>query len=150
MGGNTEEAKHYEKLFPSYETISFDFKSENPWDAQSEFSSFFDKIEKKYDEIILIAVSIGAYFSISSLSNRKIKKAFFISPIVDMKYVIENMMKEANITENELIEKMRSSYQALRYCQTNIINLQKNRKLNGMLPASLFTVTGIISQAVKL
>ena len=105
MGGNTEEAKHYEKLFPSYETISFDYKSENPWDAQSEFSSFFEEIENKYDEIILIAVSIGAYFSISSLSNRKIKKAFFISPIVDMKNVIENMMKQENITENELIEK---------------------------------------------
>lgn len=60
---------------------------------------------KKYEYIILIANSIGAYYSLYSLNNKKIDKAFFISPIVNMEKLIYDMMNQANITEEELKEK---------------------------------------------
>ena len=39
-GGTAEEAKHYKVLFPESDVIGFDYKSQNPWEAKSEFSDF--------------------------------------------------------------------------------------------------------------
>lgn len=50
----------------------------------------------------MIVNSIGAYFSMLSLSEKPIKKALFISPIVDMENVILHMMKRARVSEEEL------------------------------------------------
>lgn len=84
-GGSSDEANHYKKLFNDhYEIIGFDYKAELPWQAKEEFQNYFDFIAPKYSEILLIANSIGAYFSLISLSEKPITKALFISPIVDM------------------------------------------------------------------
>lgn len=50
----------------------------------------------------VIANSIGAYFSLISLSDKKIEKAMLISPIVDMERLIIDMMTWANVSEEEL------------------------------------------------
>ena len=104
-GGNAEEANHYRPLFAKSDVIGFDYISQNPWDAKNEFSNFFDSCSKTYDEVILIANSIGAFFSMTALGSKNISKAFFISPIVDMEKLITDMMMWANVTENELRSK---------------------------------------------
>ena len=104
-GGTAEEAKHYQVLFPESDVIGFDYKSQNPWDAKSEFSNFYDINSKGYDSVILIANSIGAFFSMNALSEKMISKAFFISPIVNMERLITNMMSWSNVTEDELCRK---------------------------------------------
>ncbi|MDO1509860.1 MULTISPECIES: hypothetical protein [unclassified Neisseria] len=102
-GGNVEEAEHYKKFFSDkYEVIGFDYKSEFPWEAKVEFPKFFDSITPQYCEISLIANSIGAYYSMLALADKSIKKAMFISPIVDMEKLILNMMARANVSEEEL------------------------------------------------
>ena len=102
-GGNVEEANYYRKFFnDDFDIIGFDYKSENPWDAKSEFSDYFDSIIPEYNKTILIANSIGAYFSLISLADKKIEKAMLISPIVDMERLILDMMTRANISEEEL------------------------------------------------
>ena len=102
-GGNSAEAEYYKKFFnDEYKIIGFDYKSEFPWDAQIEFSKFFDSIVSEYDDIYLIANSLGAYYSMLALSDKKIKKAMFISPVVDMEKLILNMMKMSNVSEEEL------------------------------------------------
>ena len=60
-GGTAEEAWHYEMLFPESDVIGFDYQSQNPWEARSEFSDFYDWNSKGYDSVILIANSIGAF-----------------------------------------------------------------------------------------
>ena len=105
-GGNSVEAEHYKKFFSDeYKIIGFDYKSEFPWDVKIEFSKFFDTITRNCDDIYLIANSLGAYYSIISLSDKKIKKAMFISPVVDMEKIILNMMKMSNVSEEELYNK---------------------------------------------
>ena len=104
-GGTAEEAKHYQVLFPESDVIGFDYKSQNPWDAKSEFSNFYDINSKGYDSVILIANSIGAFFSMNALPEKKISKALFISPIVNMERLITNMMSWSNVTEDELCRK---------------------------------------------
>lgn len=101
--GSSNEANHYKQFFnDNYEVIGFDYKSKFPWQAKEEFQKYFDFIIPKYNEILLIGNSIGAYFSMISLSGKQIKKAMFISPIVDMENVILNMMKWENVSEEEL------------------------------------------------
>ncbi|MGI5092181.1 alpha/beta hydrolase [Treponema socranskii] len=102
-GGSADEALYYKKFFnDDYEVLGFDYKSELPWLAGEEFQNYFDSVIPKYNEILLIANSIGAYFSMLSLSKKPIKKALFISPIVDMENVILHMMKKARVSEEEL------------------------------------------------
>lgn len=104
-GGSAKEALFYRPLFPGYDVIGLDYGSETPWDAKEEFPLFFDKAAENRDEIILIANSIGACFALYALSDKNIKRAFFISPIVDMAKLISDMMVWANVTEEELREK---------------------------------------------
>ena len=103
--GTAEEAEHYKKIFNEADIIGFKYTSEYPWDFQKEFSNFIENIYTKYKKISIIANSIGVYFTMLSLTNRNIEKAFFISPIVDMEKLITDMMVSENITEEELYKK---------------------------------------------
>ena len=101
-GGSAKEAKHYQPLFAESDVIGFDYQAQNPWEAKCEFSQFFDLHSKGYESITLIANSIGAFFSMSSLAEKKISQAMFISPIVNMEKLITDMMMWSNVTEAEL------------------------------------------------
>lgn len=104
-GGSAVESVHYEPLFPNCEVIGFDYKAATPWAAEEEFPAFFNEVFGKYREVILIANSIGAYFAMTSLSDFPIRKAYFISPIADMEDLIRNMMRWANVSDEELRNK---------------------------------------------
>ena len=100
-----EEGEYYKKFFKEADVIGFEYTSEYPWNFQKEFSTFFDDICTKYKKISIIANSIEAYFTMLSLTNKNIEKAFFISPIVDMEKLIVDMMLSENIKEEELHKK---------------------------------------------
>ena len=104
-GGTAEEAKHYQPLFAESDVIGFDYKSQNPWEARSEFSDFYDLQSKGYDSVILVANSIGAFFSMNALAEKNISKALLISPVVNMEKLISDMMIWANVSEDELCRK---------------------------------------------
>lgn len=102
-GGSAQEANYYRKFFDdNFDIIGFDYKSETPWEAKKEFEKYFADIFSKYNNVLLIANSIGAYFSLISLSKFPIKKALFISPVVDMESLILDMLNRENISEEEL------------------------------------------------
>ena len=104
-GGSADEAKHFQSLFASSNVLGYDYKAQNPWQAKDEFSEFYDSNCKGYDSVILVANSIGAFLSMSSLGEKKIAKAFFISPIVDMEQLIIDMLNWSNTTEEKLCNK---------------------------------------------
>jgi len=102
-GGSAQEANYYRKFFDDdFDIIGFDYQSENPWEAKVEFSNYFDLIIPEYNKTLLIANSIGAYFSLISLADKKIEKAMLISPIVDMERLILDMMIGENVSDEEL------------------------------------------------
>lgn len=101
-GGSADEAEHYAPLFPGCEVVGFGYRSQTPWDARDEFPRFFEHLRADCDSLTLIANSIGAFFSMTSLSARHADRALFISPVVDMEDLILNMMSWANVTEDEL------------------------------------------------
>ena len=104
-GGSAEEAEHYRKLFQEAEVVGFDYRAAAPWEAKEEFPQFFAEQRKRCDSLTLVANSIGAFSSMSSLDESLIDRAYLISPVVDMEKLIGNMMLWAGVTEGELAEK---------------------------------------------
>ncbi len=104
-GGTAEEAGHYKPLFPHCDVVGLDYSAETPWNAKAEFGAAFQTLSAGYRSVVLIANSIGAYFSMCALPQEKIAKAYFISPIVNMEKLICSMMLWANVSEDKLREK---------------------------------------------
>ncbi len=104
-GGSAAEAEHYRTLFPDADVIGFDYQSQTPWEARKEFPAFYDEAVAGRRSVSVVANSIGAYFTLCTLGGKPMEKAFFISPIVDMEKLILDMMRWANVTEEELRER---------------------------------------------
>ena len=104
-GGNAAEAAFYEAIFPECDVMGFDYKAETPWESIGEFQAEAKRLLSEYDSVILVANSIGAYFSLLSLADMPIEKAYFISPIANMEKLILDMMQWAGVTEDEIKEK---------------------------------------------
>lgn len=70
-----------------------------------------------YDEINLWACSMGAYFSLLTYQDEMLKRCLFLSPVVNMKVVIDNMMLWSNTTEEELRAKqeIKTDFDAVLY-----------------------------------
>ncbi len=100
--GSVTESEHYKALFVGYDVVGFDYQAQTPWEAQTEFVNFFTEIAAKYEQISVVANSIGAFFVINALPDFKLFNAYFISPIVNMEHLIEDMLNRVNITEAEL------------------------------------------------
>ena len=73
--GSATECEHYKPLFPECEVIGLDFQTFTPWETGAEIRSAVEKLKSKYDSIILIANSIGAFFSMNAGIDSIIKKA---------------------------------------------------------------------------
>lgn len=99
-----------------YQVLSFDLpehgerKSDNtPCKVQfcvSELSIIMDYAKKHWNEVNLFACSMGAYFSLLAYKNESIRKALFLSPVVNMERIIDNMMMAFNITKESLHREM--------------------------------------------
>lgn len=104
-GGNATEAAHFAQLFPEYKVHGFDYRSQTPWEASEEFPRYFEELSRYYNEIDVIAGSIGAYFLMNTPMLHNIQRAWLISPIVDMEALIAKMMAWADVTEEDLHSK---------------------------------------------
>ena len=97
----------------SYQLISFDLpehgeRKENTTylckaqNCISDLKQIIEYVKTKYKEINIWACSIGAYFSLLAYKDENIKQSLFLSPVVDMKLIIDNMMIWSNVSEEKL------------------------------------------------
>ncbi len=100
--GSAGESEHYKPLFPGCEVIGLEYQASTPWEAGGEIYAAVSKRKDQYRSISLIANSIGAYFSMNAGIGGMLRRAWFISPIVDMEKLIRNMLTWTNVTEEEL------------------------------------------------
>ncbi|NFE73067.1 alpha/beta hydrolase [Clostridium botulinum] len=101
-----------EAIKKGYQVLSFDLpehgerKNEStPCKVQycvSDLSVIMNYVKEHWKEVSLFACSMGAYFSLLAYKNNMIKKALFLSPVVNMERIIENMMMWFNITPERL------------------------------------------------
>ncbi len=54
------------------------------------------------NNISVFACSIGAYFTLLAYKDKLLKQCLFLSPVVNMKRIINNMMTWFNVSENRL------------------------------------------------
>ena len=101
-GGSASESAHYEPLFPGYHVTGLDYESAVPWDAGHEIGEAAGRLVREYGELILVANSIGAFFSLCAGISGMVKTAFFISPVVDLERLVRDMMAAEGVSEEDL------------------------------------------------
>ena len=141
-GGSEKEADHYRPLFVGSTVIGFDYQSQDPWHAEREFSDFFDKVAKGYDSVVLVANSIGAFFAMSGLAEKKIAKAFFISPIVSMERLIVDMMNRPISRKRNSVAKKKSLPVLGRPYRGSTFAMFEPTRLNGASPPAFYMARG--------
>ena len=103
--GSAKEAEDFSYLKDEYDVVGLDYKDGNPWELKGTIRNEFEKLTKDYKEVVIIANSIGAFYTYEYLSDFNIKHAFFISPIASMFKIVFDLMMQYRISENELKEK---------------------------------------------
>ncbi|CAF29747.1 alpha/beta hydrolase [Methanococcus maripaludis] len=58
--------------------------------------------KNRWNRISLFACSMGAYFSLLAFADENLEKSLFLSPVVDMKRIIQNMMNWFDVTSERL------------------------------------------------
>ena len=74
----------------------------DPWTAAPELRSVLERMQPRWSEISLRANSIGAHFSMLAFADEPLRRALFVSPILDMERLIAERMRGAGVTEQEL------------------------------------------------
>lgn len=98
----------------SYQTLSFDLPEHGeraqegvPCKVQRcvrDLSKVMEYARSRWGQVGLFACSMGAYFSLLEYQNGPLTQTLFLSPVVDMKRIIENMMAWFGVTEDRLKE----------------------------------------------
>lgn len=95
-----------------YQTISFDLpehgKRKNQgyrcdiWNGISDLHQISSYTFANWNYVSLFACSLGVYFSLQAYKNITFEKCLFLSPIVNMEYLIQNMFLWFHVTEEML------------------------------------------------
>ena len=111
-----ESAKTFAKIASQkgYQTISFDLPQHgerqdqkdrcNIWNGMRDLAVVGDYTFANWKEVSLFACSLGAYFSLNTYHTYNVKKCLFQSPILDMEYLIKQMMVWFDISEERLAQ----------------------------------------------
>ena len=114
---NKEEAEDFANVATNfgYQVLSFDLPEHGERVRQQykctvqngihDLGIIYTFIKNKYKSISLYACSLGAYFSLVAYQNIEFSDCLFISPILNMERLIQNMMMWSNITKEDLREK---------------------------------------------
>lgn len=112
-----EEAEHFASIVKksSCQVLNFDFPEHGERTSEQhlctiqngihDLNEVYSFVENKYNTISLYAHSITAYFSLFVYRDIKFNKCLFLFLILDRERLIQNMMKWASISKNELKEK---------------------------------------------
>lgn len=117
LHGSALEAEFYAFCGKHMDVIGLAYQDGDPWVVKDHIIEEFDKIASQYKGVIVVANSIGAFYAYRYLSQFKIEEAFFISPLVNMKKIIEKMMRKNHIS----LERLK---------QEQIIMLEDGQKLS--------------------
>ena len=104
-GGSAGEADRFRAVCPSFDVLGVDYRGELPWEAAPQIAAAYDEARRQYEHIIVLANSIGAYFTMLALGDQAPDRALFVSPVLDMERLILDMMAWAGVSEQALCER---------------------------------------------
>lgn len=95
-----------------FQTLSFDLPEHGEragepdrcdiWNGIRDLNIIADWVFSKWNDVSLFACSLGAYFSLNAYAGRPFKRCLFQSPVVDMAYLVQQMMTWFDVTEARL------------------------------------------------
>ncbi|MBD7912838.1 MULTISPECIES: alpha/beta hydrolase [Clostridium] len=101
-----------EAVEKGYQVLSFDLpehgdRKDEPYlckvqNCVEDLNVIMNYAKSLSNNISIFACSMGAYFSLLAYNNEPIKQSLFLSPVVDMKRIINNMMTWFNVNEEQL------------------------------------------------
>lgn len=109
-----EQAEDFAELAAQkgYQTLSFDLPQHGEragdadrcdiWNGIRDLNRIADWAFPRWEDISLFACSLGAYFSLHALADRPFRHCLFQSPILDMEYLVRQMMLWFDISEERL------------------------------------------------
>lgn len=112
-----EEAENFASIaIPNgYQVISFDLpehgdRVEEQYEctvqnAVADLKTIYTSLKTEYTHFSLFANSLGAYFSLIAYQDIHFDNTLFLSPILNMERIIQNIMKWSNVTVELLEEK---------------------------------------------
>ena len=99
-----EDAKGFAEKAVSkgYQVLSFDLPEHGDrtnedypcmvWNGVHDLGIISNFVQKQWSDICLFGNSLGAYFSLLAYKDFPLRKCLFLSPILDMERLIQNMM----------------------------------------------------------
>ena len=102
--GSAEESRTFSYI-NKYDVVGLNYEDGAPWVVGPFIKKKFEELIKPLKDVIVIANSMGAFYTYAYLDQTKIKQAFFISPLANMKSIIECRMDKEGVTEKELKHK---------------------------------------------
>ena len=78
-----------------------------PWNVIPELQALMSELRHRWQQVGIRANSIGAWFCMQSFAQETIERCLFVSPILDMAELIEQMMQWASVSEQMLRERGR-------------------------------------------
>lgn len=114
QGGSKEEASFLAENIcaKGWQVLSFDLPGHgerkdkdvffDPWHIVPELGYIMKYVKENWKKYALFANSIGAWFSMLGFNHEKFENCLFLSPVLDMKQLIQKMMSWANVTEEQL------------------------------------------------
>ena len=105
LNGSHLEANDYSFLKNEYDVVGLEYQDGNPWEIKDILRNKFKNLIDGYKEVVVIANSIGAFYTYEYLSDFNITHAFFISPIASMNQILFNYIFTGKVKKEELKEK---------------------------------------------
>ena len=112
--GCKEEAEAFARIacLKGWQVMSFDLPGHGerqgeagrffPWDITPVLEAVWEYAVNIWGGIALRANSIGAWFAMQAYPDKPLEQALFVSPVLDMNKLIENMMLWAFVTPKQL------------------------------------------------
>ncbi|MBQ3763871.1 MAG: alpha/beta hydrolase [Synergistaceae bacterium] len=138
MMGRKEDAEFFSRVVGQrgFQVISFDLPGHgerdknvtpDPFNTLPELEAVKNFARSKWRSLSLYAVSIGAWFSLLGFRDEPFERALLVSPVVNMKSLIERMMKSCGVTaeilrERKIIPEANLSWEYYSFACQNEIN----------------------------
>ena len=107
LNGSSKDAENFAGIAEGkgWQVLSFTIPSFEPAGTLPIIRSVYKYACKRWKDISLYGVSIGAWYSMIFFHDKPITQTMLVSPVVSMKNLIARMMNSAGITPQELREK---------------------------------------------
>ena len=113
QGGNKEEAAMFAEIASpaGWQVLGIDLPGHGerndgdnfvPWAVVPELHQILTYVRSKFKRIALRANSIGAWFGMLAFADEPLVQALFVSPVLNMELLIQNMMQWAGVTKEQL------------------------------------------------